>query len=322
MSRPLTAGDIFTMLTRRQQRPTGRPVLCSILFLSLGALAASCGDTGQTTSTGAGQGGGSSSGTMSSGQGQGSGAQGSGAQGSGQGQSSGSSSGSGQGSCSGAKDCDDQNPCTDDACPQGTCVHTPRSCEDGSVCTADTCDPKLGCVHAPIVYFSEGFADNTQGWNLGNTWQIGSATTSSGETSGNGDPAEDHTPTADNGVAGVLIGGNTVSPAVFPGPINHLTSPVIDLSAAAGPVVLQFSRWLNSDFLPFMQNSIEVFDGNAWVPLWASEMTPIEDKAWTNTGEGPAPTQFDVTARKNAKFQFRFSYQIRQVGVARSGTDP
>lgn len=81
--------------------------------------------------------------------------------------------------CSG-KDCDDQNPCTTDACVEGQCVHSPApagtSCtdedlcdgeercdgegacipgppppiDDGDPCTTDSCDPGTGAVtHAP-----------------------------------------------------------------------------------------------------------------------------------------------------------------------------
>ncbi len=80
------------------------------------------------------------------------------------------------GTCSGLSvDCDDKNPCTDDACTKGACAHTPNTatcdddnactdkdvcaagkctagkalvCDDGFLCTNDTCDAKLGgCVH-------------------------------------------------------------------------------------------------------------------------------------------------------------------------------
>ena len=48
--------------------------------------------------------------------------------------------------------CDDMNLCTDgDHCEYGRCV--PASlvdCSDENQCTADLCDPKEGCVHAPI----------------------------------------------------------------------------------------------------------------------------------------------------------------------------
>ena len=80
------------------------------------------------------------------------------------------------GVCTGGQaiDCDDHNPCTDDACdPRRGCTHTPNTatcgkdacssdhceagacvaggpvtCDDGNPCTDDSCDPMAGCKHA------------------------------------------------------------------------------------------------------------------------------------------------------------------------------
>ncbi len=44
--------------------------------------------------------------------------------------------------CAGPSDCDDGNPCTDDSCNTGSCVHTNNTggCSDGNACTlGDTC---------------------------------------------------------------------------------------------------------------------------------------------------------------------------------------
>ena len=83
------------------------------------------------------------------------------------------------GRCEGAvRDCDDENPCTNDACDpragclhfenaatcddddfctrndaciDGYCVGTRRSCDDGDACTLDSCDPAEGCRNAPAT---------------------------------------------------------------------------------------------------------------------------------------------------------------------------
>jgi hypothetical protein len=48
-------------------------------------------------------------------------------------------------------DCDDGNACTrNDACVEGYCVGTTRACDDGDPCTADSCEPASGCQHAPV----------------------------------------------------------------------------------------------------------------------------------------------------------------------------
>jgi len=117
------------------------------------------------------------------------------------------------------------------------------------------------------------------------------------------DPATDHTATADNGVAGVLIGGIT-STALHP--YYYLTSPPIDVSAAPGQVYLEFWRWLNSDYTPYMQNSIDVWNGSAWMNVWSSGPFPsIADAAWTKF-------TYDLTAHKNAGLKVRFGYTVLQ----------
>lgn len=48
-------------------------------------------------------------------------------------------------------DCDDSNPCTVDTCDaQLGCQYAPASCDDGDACTVDDCDPEVGCTHEPI----------------------------------------------------------------------------------------------------------------------------------------------------------------------------
>ncbi len=44
---------------------------------------------------------------------------------------------------------DDGNPCTDDACVNGVCQHTPKNCNDNNACTADSCNAGV-CVHTTI----------------------------------------------------------------------------------------------------------------------------------------------------------------------------
>lgn len=156
------------------------------------------------------------------------------------------------------------------------------------------------------VYFEEDFSDNAAGWTLGTEWQIGPAVASpSPGACGNGDPGTDHTPTADNGIAGVVIGGNA-STALHP--YYYLTSPVVDLGGASGAVWLSFYRWLNSDYTPYMQNAVEVFDGSSWQTVWASGGSPgIQDATWTLQ-------TYDVTAFANAALQVRIGHTVGSSG--------
>lgn len=53
----------------------------------------------------------------------------------------------------GPVDCDDGDPCTQNACdPQLGCVTTPIDCDDGNECTDDSCDSEVvGCVNGPAI---------------------------------------------------------------------------------------------------------------------------------------------------------------------------
>jgi hypothetical protein len=211
---------------------------------------------------------------------------------------------------------DENNPGGGAACSTGllgvcaagtmTCANGSVSCKQNVMASPENCTNGLdddcdGAADPPVtVYFEETFANNAKGWTLGTDWQIGSATASSGHSSGYPDPAQDHTPTADNGVAGVVIGGN--APKVNHG-MYYLTSPVIDLSAATS-AYLEYWRFLNSDYSPYMVNEVSVYNGTSWVILWQTGGFPnITDSVWTKVN-------FDISAHKNAAFQIRFGYSI------------
>jgi hypothetical protein len=142
-----------------------------------------------------------------------------------------------------------------------TCVqNVPSSAEN---CTNGLDDDCNGVGDPPsTVYFEDSFAGgNAKGWTLGTWWQIGAAALSSGQTSGNPDPSKDRTlPGTDNMLAGVIIGGNAPKVAHA---MSYLTSPVIDLSTAAGSVYLEYWRWLNSGYAPYMVNAVDVYNGSA-----------------------------------------------------------
>jgi hypothetical protein len=233
--------------------------------------------------------------------------------------------------------CDDGLFCTiGDTCTGGFCVGAPNPCPTGTPCTMGTCDETTkSCVSTPIsnggacndgdpcsagatcldgvcsnggppaALFSETFADNSKGWTLGSEWQIRPAMASSGQEFGNPDPGVDHT--GEGGVAGVVVGGNA---AVSLHPSEYLTSPAID-TAGTISLYLTFYRWLNSDYAPFMTNTVEVStDGMTWTTLWQSAGIPITDAAWTFEA-------IDVSAYKSATTRFRFGVSVGYAGVYR-----
>jgi Fibronectin type III domain len=160
------------------------------------------------------------------------------------------------------------------------------------------CNPNL---------LTEDFHNNTAGWTLGPEWNMGSAAASTGHQAGNPDPSADHTPTADNGVAGTIIGGNP-NTNLLHGPYS-LESPPINATGHTS-LTLDFWRWLNSDYPPYSDWRVEVFNGTAWtVVLSNSAATAVTaDSAWTHF-------TVDVTPYLNPAFRVKFSYSITQSGV-------
>src|SRR5262249_17842420 len=149
----------------------------------------------------------------------------------------------------------------------------------------------------PTIYFGDDFRDNSKGWMLDTEWQIGPPMASSCQIYGNGDPAMDHTPGPNHGVAGIVIGRGE-DPTMHGD--YYLTSPAFNTSMATGSVIFGYYRWLNSDYDPFMHNTVDVWDGTTWVNLWTTGMAPgIQDATWTYVS-------FDVTAHKNAAMRVRF----------------
>ena len=200
--------------------------------------------------------------------------------------------------------CDNNGDCNPVAANEGAACNDGNSCTMGETCQGGGC--LGGVVGNYVSYFTETFASNTAGWTLGLEWQIGSAMESVGFVdTGNQDPALDHTANADNGIAGVVIGGY---PALDLHAPYYLESPIIDTSVAPGPVYLEFWRFLNSDYADFMDNTIDVFNGVTWINIWTSGPVGIEDAAWTKISH-------DITAHKNAGMRVRFGFDIGAAGV-------
>src|SRR6185503_11140213 len=88
----------------------------------------------------------------------------------------------------------------------------------------------------------------------------------------------------------------------------YLTSPVINIQGVPS-AFLNFGRWLNSDYTPYMQNTVEVFNGSSWVAVFTTAGPPgVNDIQWNCFS-------YDVTAYENANFQVRFGFMIGSTGV-------
>ena len=128
----------------------------------------------------------------------------------------------------------------------------------------------------------------------------------SGQVYNGPDPAQDHTGSADNYIAGVGDANGVTTSDVHD--FYWLTSPAVN-SAGPGPLIFSYWRWLNSDYLPYMQNAVEVFDGSQWVRLWETGQGPgVADSAWTYQ-------EFDVTPYANVQMRVRFGFMIGSGGV-------
>jgi hypothetical protein len=197
-----------------------------------------------------------------------------------------------------------------------TCAGGKLTCTQINYPVAEICDNAVddncdGVTDpAATVYFSESFANNLAGWTLGPEWQIGPAV--AGPAGSCADPGLDHTATADNGVAGVVLGGcSTSSVTKTTHGYYYLTSPIIN-TASAPKLILSFYRWLFTDVPGRMNSTVEVWNGVGWVVIWQSA-SALSDTSWLKVS-------YDVTAYKNAGMQVRFGFDIGSTSVSGEGS--
>ena len=104
-------------------------------------------------------------------------------------------------------------------------------------------------------------------------------------------------------MAGVVIGGNA---AINLHDFYFLTSPSFPADSAS---TLRFLRWLNSDYTPYMQNVVDVYNGAIWVRVWASGGSPaIADSSWETQS-------IDVSAYRSGAMRVRFGFNVLRTGV-------
>jgi uncharacterized repeat protein (TIGR01451 family) len=112
-------------------------------------------------------------------------------------------------------------------------------------------------------------------WSLEGEWGFGEPAGLGGIGGGHPDPATGATGT---NVFGVNLNGDY---SVAVGGPYYLTAGPFDFSNYTG-MKLQFQRWLNTDYQPYVYATIEVSsDGTNWNPVWDNGTTEIADSAWT-----------------------------------------
>jgi hypothetical protein len=175
---------------------------------------------------------------------------------------------------------------------------------------ADTLDNDCnGITSAPI--FLESFANNNAGWTLGPEWAIGAAAASAACGFGN-DPATDHSPSADNGVAGVALG------ACYATALHGdqcITSPNVNTATPGGSVWLSYWRSLHSDYPPYMSNHVDVSKdgGTTWGTVYSVPTGQGQNDngwAWQN---------FDITNYKSATTRVRWCHAVLSTGIINGG---
>ncbi|MEZ4449258.1 MAG: hypothetical protein R3B09_07240 [Nannocystaceae bacterium] len=183
-------------------------------------------------------------------------------------------------------------------------------CDDGDPCTiASVC--KIGECLDPYgpLFIRESFPNNANFWLLGSEWQIKAAAPSNCSAGcGGDDPALDHTPTPDNGVAGVSVGG---CPSTAVHAYSCLTSQAIDTSQFPPPFVLSWWQQLHNQG-PMSDQKVEVWDGVQWNSIWTSPPACYADVEWVKV-------QIDVSMYKGKGIRLRYCHQVSQPGAPAAG---
>lgn len=145
-----------------------------------------------------------------------------------------------------------------------------------------------------VVFFLEDFSAE-QGWTgLGGAaeWQIGPA------VGGSGDPADDHSPSADK----MMMGNDLTSAGTYSNNIastGWIVSPIIDCGNATS-IFMTYYHQLGVESSSYDHAYLEVFDGTAWIQLYANAAT-LTETGWTES-----VYDLSATADNNPEFQIRF----------------
>lgn len=145
-----------------------------------------------------------------------------------------------------------------------------------------------------VVFFLEDFSAE-QGWTgLGGAseWQIGAA------VGAGGDPADDHSPSADK----FVLGNDLTSVGTYAnniGSTGWVVSPIIDCSNATS-IFMTYYHQLGVESSSYDHAYLEVYDGTAWVQLYANSAT-LNETSWTES-----VYDLSAAADNNPEFQIRF----------------
>lgn len=146
--------------------------------------------------------------------------------------------------------------------------------------------------------------DIDPGWTHTGQWAFGRPTGGGGTAYGFHDPTSGFT---GSNVFGVNLNGDY---SVAVGGPYYLTTGPLNLAGYTG-VTLQFKRWLNADYPPYVYETIDVFNGSVWSSVWSNTAgVPISDTAWTNVA-------YNISARADGRtnVMIRWGHRVGQTGA-------
>jgi len=182
-----------------------------------------------------------------------------------------------------------------------TITFSNRTSGFGNITRQVTLTVNLACFY----YFT---LDTDPGWTRQGEWAFGHPTGQGGTSHGYPDPTNGATGT---NVFGVNLSGDYSTTVGGP---YYLTAGPFNFAGCTN-VILQFQRWLNSDYQPYVYATIDVSsDGTTWTSVFSNGTTPITDNAWTNC-------QYDIsaTAANQTNVYVRWGYQVGSEAYAYSG---
>jgi V8-like Glu-specific endopeptidase len=160
--------------------------------------------------------------------------------------------------------------------------------------------------HAVVVYSFPLASD--PGWTTQGQWAFGQPTGQGGDQHGFPDPTSGAT---GPNVYGVNLNGDYST--TYGGPYYLSLGPV-NLSTAA-ECTLKFQRWLNSDYGPYVQDTIEVSsNGTTWATVWTNGGSVIQEQAWSLR-----ECDLSATADHQPTVYIRWGYRIAAGAFAYSG---
>jgi hypothetical protein len=146
--------------------------------------------------------------------------------------------------------------------------------------------------------------DTSPGWTMNGQWAFGQPTGQGGTSFGNADPTGGAT---GNNVYGINLNGDY---STAQGPPQHLTTMAIDCSDLYD-CELHFKRWLNSDYQPFVTQTLSIStDGTSWSELWDNGTSEVSDNTWMDEA-------FDIASHADgeATVYVRWSHQVTSSGA-------